>query len=412
MMSKFSAYLSLYEDWDLLRPSLESMAPFIDELVVVDGAYAWMAGFLRAIGKNPACSGPRVYDQLAGLGVSLRVISGIWASEEEKRIAGYEACAHRYVYRVDADEIVFLNPEAVSRFIESGQPVAEMEIPPFFHTPEWMEAQNLSGPVPRVGFLFDRDQISGAQHLGYLWIVARDVSLETPTRPPPSREAVAFTVHMTLWRSTDGARNRAAFYILNYFRLHGCNWLPEFENQPITNLGDFFSKIDPRAFNDMLLTTGLCISDFQIGNNLLCQSPLTEPQRAKIMPFYNRFLASQMANNIRLCSAFQYMQQGAFACIDITTDNALATIETNGSALVETRLQPIAANANLHCLSDVAPWEHSIKLQCDITPNGLTITLPSEIREQEFLRRILRFQVWTNEADRMQEFRCIPPSAQ
>jgi hypothetical protein len=36
--SKLSAYLTIYNDWDLLEPALRSIAPYIDEPVVVDGA--------------------------------------------------------------------------------------------------------------------------------------------------------------------------------------------------------------------------------------------------------------------------------------------------------------------------------------------------------------------------------------
>jgi tetratricopeptide (TPR) repeat protein len=44
--TKFSAYLSVYNDWDILEPALRSIRPFVDELVVVDGGYRWMAEFL------------------------------------------------------------------------------------------------------------------------------------------------------------------------------------------------------------------------------------------------------------------------------------------------------------------------------------------------------------------------------
>jgi hypothetical protein len=38
MASKFSAYLSIYNDWDILPSALRSVASYLDELVVVDGA--------------------------------------------------------------------------------------------------------------------------------------------------------------------------------------------------------------------------------------------------------------------------------------------------------------------------------------------------------------------------------------
>ena len=56
--SEFSAYLSIYNDWDILLPALKSVAAHVDELVVVDGAYQWMEPYLKAIGGDPAKSDP------------------------------------------------------------------------------------------------------------------------------------------------------------------------------------------------------------------------------------------------------------------------------------------------------------------------------------------------------------------
>jgi len=211
---------------------------------------------------------------------------------------------------------------------------------------------------------------------------------------------------LTLWRSPDGARNRSAFYNLNYFRKYGCDWLPQFKGRPIPDLDVFFSHIDPRSFNNMLLTSAQCVSDFAIGEKILCPSPLNEAQREGIAPLFRKFLASHEKNNLRISSEFQYMLQGALARIDVSTDKSLAAIARDGIVAIELRLQPTAAVADFHCLSADAPWEHGIQLECRIHPHQVHITLPREIGQRRFLRRILRFQVWTDEFQRLQEFRC------
>ncbi len=369
MDGKFSAYLSLYEDWELLRPSLESILPFIDELVVVDGAYDWMAGFVRAVGRDPACSSPRVYDQLANLGVPLNIITGTWPNEHAKRAAGYDACAHRYVFAVDADEFEFVDAEAVARFVAAGHPAAQKVMPPFHHTPEWVQAATPSEPIPRKGFLFDRDLIDGRQHLSYLWLVNGPDSPGAVPVPPASVEAVGLTAHMTLWRSPDGARNRAAFYTLNYFRNHGCPWHPEFKDRPTANLAGFFAKVDPVRFDNTLLTTTE-LSDFSIGSSVLRPSPLNAVQQTVIAPFYRKFLASHEAQNLRMSSTFQSMVAGEFVLIDVSTDRALGAIESDGTVEVVLRTQPYAAEADLHCLSAEPPWEHKIKLESKVSQRG------------------------------------------
>jgi hypothetical protein len=165
--------------------------------------------------------------------------------------------------------------------------------------------------------------------------------------------------------------------------------------------------IDPREYNNMLLTSAQCTSDFSVGTKVLLPSPLTDAQRARIAPYYQGFLASHEANNLRICSAFQYMLQGALTSIDVSTDRSLEMIERNSAVELGFKLQPKAAQADLHCLASDEPFERRIELACKIVRYGLTITLPDEIRQHQYLRRVLRFQVWTDEFQRLQEFRCL-----
>lgn len=72
---KFSAYLSIYDDWDLLEVALKSIADYVDELVVVDGAYEWMVPYLVATGSDPSRSDKRVYDIIRASGIPFRSIN-------------------------------------------------------------------------------------------------------------------------------------------------------------------------------------------------------------------------------------------------------------------------------------------------------------------------------------------------
>ncbi len=103
-----TAYLSIYDDWDFMGPMLRSIAPYVDDLVVVDGAYAWLADHLSRNGDDPLRSDARVYDALEDSKIPYKVITKLWANEIEKRVAGYAACEGRYVLRIDADEGDFL----------------------------------------------------------------------------------------------------------------------------------------------------------------------------------------------------------------------------------------------------------------------------------------------------------------
>ena len=45
---KISAYLVIYNDYDILEEALSSVVGYVDEMVVVDGAYTWPRSVFRA----------------------------------------------------------------------------------------------------------------------------------------------------------------------------------------------------------------------------------------------------------------------------------------------------------------------------------------------------------------------------
>src|SRR5260221_12510328 len=101
MRHGISAYLTVYNDFDILPHTLRAIAPYIDELIVVDGAYQWMVPYLEITGANPLKSNDQVYEALDASGIKYRVNCAIWRDETEKRMVGYTACDNRYVFRID-----------------------------------------------------------------------------------------------------------------------------------------------------------------------------------------------------------------------------------------------------------------------------------------------------------------------
>src|SRR5258708_14544746 len=136
MVEKFSAYLNIFNDWDILPNALRSVAQYIDDLVVVDGGYEWMSPFLDGIGKSSTKSAQPLYDCLEASGIPYRVVSGVWKNEFEKRKAGYLACRHRYIFRIDADEVFFIDEQSLEKFLSEGGVVGEGEFP-LYLTPKW-----------------------------------------------------------------------------------------------------------------------------------------------------------------------------------------------------------------------------------------------------------------------------------
>jgi hypothetical protein len=64
-MINASAYLCLFDDFDLLGPALETIVDRVDEIVVVDGAYRWMLPYFTKMNRDPTRSVSQVYDVLS-----------------------------------------------------------------------------------------------------------------------------------------------------------------------------------------------------------------------------------------------------------------------------------------------------------------------------------------------------------
>ena len=119
-MPTFSAYMSVYNDVDILARVLPPLQGRIDELVIVDGGYDWMEEYLRGIGKDPSRSDAGLYRLVEESGIPYRCINKVWKNEIEKRTAGYAACTTDYVFRVDADEVSFF-PRRRDRALRVGR---------------------------------------------------------------------------------------------------------------------------------------------------------------------------------------------------------------------------------------------------------------------------------------------------
>jgi glycosyltransferase involved in cell wall biosynthesis len=130
-MKKIVAYLQIYNDSEFLKDSLESVRDLIDEVVIVDGAYSWLANYYETIGFNPSKSNEVIYDILSDTGLKYKVIDGIWDNQISKRMAGYDACDGEYVMRIDSDEIIDINANSLNNFINSSSFICSMEMPTY-----------------------------------------------------------------------------------------------------------------------------------------------------------------------------------------------------------------------------------------------------------------------------------------
>jgi hypothetical protein len=329
-----SSYISIFDDWDLLQPSLASVAPIVDEIVVVDGAYEWMTPYLDTVTRKASRSRDEVYDVLATFGKKIRVINGVWRHETHKRQMGYEACAGRYVLRNDADEVMFWDAARFADFVRAGQAVGQMEMP-IYVAPGKIRAASATSPIERQSFLFDKQQMTSWQHLSYLWLVLPEFEQATLQAQNPDAifaEPIAFTAHLTHWRSPATAVNRARFYVMNYVRGAGAlPWLRYYNYKPETGFKGLFDIISPSEFDEILLGHDIVAGPPRFDGNVIRPSGRPESSDASFAGHYDDMLAALARLNDELLKTPRTIANGVQYMIDASTARSLTGVQHGGS---------------------------------------------------------------------------------
>lgn len=410
MARKFSAYLSIYNDWDILSRALRSVADRVDELVVVDGAYEWMVPYLAALGVDPLRSDARVYDAIASTGIPYRVISKLWSSEPEKRRAGYEACANDYIYRVDADEILFFDDHALETALSAGAAVGEMVMPNYV-APGWISVAKGLGRIERQCFLFDRRQISADIHLNYLWLILTADTLPAAgvkpfaVHPTP----LAFNAHLTGWRTPRTAVNRAAFYVLNWMRQNGVPWLPDLRDKPLSDIQALFNIVSADDFRSSLSRSRIAFGMIEPANEReFLPSPLSAEQEGHFIDLFDTFLASLADTNRQAAGAEQPFLTSQPTVLDLSTPAARSAVAPTGMVSIRFSAPLLSAKAQLLSYSRGQPENETRELPVTVSGPEFHIELPT-IRwdDSPMLRQCLEFSVWPDPPRLSRTFRVL-----
>ena len=358
--ARVSAYVSIFDDWQLLDAALSSIAPLVDEIVVVDGAYEWLAPHL-AKGRDPARPDARVRDALAPFARKVRVVEGVWRDEAHKRAAGFEAARGRWVLRADADEVLFPNAEW-ERFLGSGKGVG-LTVMPTHAAPGWIMVHR-DNPTPRNAILFDTRLVSAAQHLSHLWLVGAE-GLPPPEKTIIHPEAIAHTAHLNAWRPPETAVNRARFYVLNTARAH--------DDRP---------RLEENLLNHTIVNE---LDSF--GDIVLLPSPLAEQDEARLAPLYAAYMRGLAELNATLLDGRAIPGGDSQIIIDITDDRPLVH---DGKVRLAFSRPVRTLTARVRHVRTEAPWAEGADAACAWAGDVVEITLPEA---RPWLRRTLRLWV-------------------
>jgi hypothetical protein len=395
-----SFYLSVFDDYQLIAPVLAAIAPRVDEIVVVDGAYRWMAPVLAAMGRDPTRSAEPLRAALAPYEAKTRWINQLWDNEPAKRIAGYAACSHRWIWRMDADEVPFIDDAVLARFQASGHAVAEMELP-LMIAPGLVRGTP-GQPFERNAVLFDGTQIDAPAHLAYLWLVipAAERQRIRPADPATIHpEPVAFTAHLTGWRPPATAVARARFYVLNWLREHGQpHPASPFRHDPQAGFAPMLQDFPADALTDTLMGHVIVAGLPELGGAGLMASPLSAAQDSLFTPLYPPFLTGLADLNQTMADRPRTLAAGDDYTIDLSTPAATAPFLRGDSLHFQFGAPLAAGRASITWLYPDAPFLDRADQTVTLDAGRMLIPLPSQPRPT--LRRTLTVAAWPADGSR------------
>ena len=409
---KISAYLSIYNDADILDKTLDSIREYVGELIVVDGAYTWNASYLKSIGLNPEQSEAQVYKKLDDSKIPYKTVKGIWKNEVEKRIAGYEATSSRYVMRIDADEVIFFKTENLKSFFCSECAVAEMYMPNYAAPGLVIRGKSLLDRYrmfPRQVCLFDRTLIGAGDHLKYLWLVltADELPKNSSLQKiyPVFEKPIAFCAHLTNWRSVDSSMLRSSFYTMNWMRKHGAPWVKSLQNSCIEKFDHFFEKISPKYFLEVMRNSRITQGDIELRENeILSESPLTKREEEEFSTIYDDFKSSLGAQSLLLSDRGGIALKNYPFYIDISSSDLENKLFKNGKMTIQFDEKIDEVRVELKLLQSKRPFAEKFDLTYDFDGVKLVIDMTKSMNRQELLRKtveiipksILSNQAWVN----------------
>lgn len=227
-MSKISVYTILYWDLQFYEDIIQRLYPFVDEFILVDGPYAYAVDTLKTFQRFYDQSNPPIELQLILQKYpKVKYVYGIFNTEEDKRMMGYNLCRNDIVLLVDTDEFLDIDVFWLQNFISnSDKYVAETNIVNMCDYNVYFNQ-----PVKKA-IAFKKSKITSLEHLDYLWLVGCKQNAINPNYFFPN--TIGSMYHFTLNRNKANSIIKFLFYVL----LHRKN------NQLNLNILDSYTNLE------------------------------------------------------------------------------------------------------------------------------------------------------------------------
>lgn len=314
--------LIIHNDSALLRQTLHSARPHIDRLVVVDGAYKWIAPFCSFNGEDPERSTDGLVEILEEFGLPYKYITGVWDNETHKRIASLQASDTDRVMRIDADEIYVVNKERLDRFWNSGNALGLLSAPLFMHD-NIVSWNSVTNNYPQAPIFFNLSNASIPEILSCLWLIRPDSEVtRTNTAVKIEDESLGMFHHLSPLRPAENSYRRSRFYCLVSMRISGR--LGFGLNQVFTSdqqLVDLIEKLDQDAVDAAFRFHRIASSFPELKANQVLREYSFEDNelRDAIHNIYSDMLESQKVKTSSYCGEDMKIFSGRSHFVDVTS---------------------------------------------------------------------------------------------
>ena len=391
-----SAYLQIYNDDDFLSESLKSIEGIVDELIVVDGCYKWMATYYSQLGLDPSRSSNKTYEILDNCKIPYVSINKIWSNQLEKRAAAYEACKGRYILRIDSDEIFHFYEGLLDEFLASDCHIAHMDMPEVLNNNFLITG--LNNVYPKQCFLFDSKFVSHEDHLHYLWLVLHIDDFQSEYKDfRVFSKSIAFNIHLTGLRTKNTNINRASYYSMNWMRKNGFPILLYPNN---TNRIEDFDKFFESTISPVDLKSIFSFSEIPMGRisinsdqeiNLFPEN-LKKLNLLEIEHSFKKSLDDQI-----LDIKHKTYVSGQQIFIPVNKENNSSDYKYTGE------VDEIIVNieAEIIGLSPIKPFNFSRKVPAYFNGKSFIINYSEPIRGTDLINCAIKLTIWTHKDGRL-----------
>ncbi|WP_417872065.1 hypothetical protein [Winogradskyella sp.] len=219
-MKEITGLIIIHNDAQMLEKALDSVSDTVDRLIVVDGAYEWVAPFSELNGENPESSSDDLINILEKSRIPYKLFTGVWENESHKRLFSIEQCETEFALLIDSDEVFELDSTLISEFMNSGKAIAECYFPLYYNTDYVGINPNLGGPT-RKSALLNLKSYSSQELVDSLFLlVPKNERIGGVTNQKRFDKSIGTIHHLSIFRYGKEAYRRARFYNLLSMRIN------------------------------------------------------------------------------------------------------------------------------------------------------------------------------------------------